>query len=445
MAPTNPESEALGKIALARAYVKQNAPYFSPTLYGFIPHAYPGLTELAGGPLAVTEHLVLLYEPSWVQEVDTWILATGLGHEVLHDQLRHIRRMKLYQDKKRANRAGDLFINGTMAAQQRDIRVVEGGKPNIQKAPLWKFPDWALMPSQFGFEDGLTLGEYYRLLEEHDKKEKGSSGDNQKGPDGKTDDAKIMSGCCGGIAGNPLLQELEEALDNIKGRSNSECIQKSKETASAMRQHMEGPGRGSIPGAWSEIIQASNEVFEVPWHTKLSRHTRSLIGNIRTGGMDYSLRRPSRRSYLRGMPLPGLIAYEPVIWIVMDSSASMGKKQLADGLRVCTDILQQTGVTRIWYLEADVKVQKTPVQVSIQDLRNMKIHGRGGTDFRPVLALAEAARPKPDIVIYLTDGDGTTPATQPPGINVIWCIVPSSYRRKPAEWGETIFLDAATA
>jgi hypothetical protein len=39
----------------------------------------------------------------------------------------------------------------------------------------------------------------------------------------------------------------------------------------------------------------------------------------------------------------------------------------------------------------------------------------------------------------LTDGDGGAPPRKPRGFEVIWCIVPSKYRKvKPAPWGHII-------
>lgn len=445
------------KLALARAYVKLQAPYFGATLYGLIPRPYVGLTEIAGGPLAVTERLVLLYEPDWLNEISVLVLATGLGHECLHALLHHINRGKSYADPERYNRAADLFINGTMVKQMRSIRTKDNGNQVIKQAPLWEFPDWALMPSQYGFEDGLTADAYYHLLEKHEAKEhqKQAAGSNGAGKPGqglgssssspqpgeKPNQGKIMAGCCGGVSGNPLRKELEKSEDNRIGHSETQCHKFARDTAAAIKAHMEGEGRGTMPGSWSEIVEISDTVFHVPWVAKLGRATRSLVGNIQRGGLDYSMRRPSKRSTLVGFPRPGLIAYEPTIWIVVDSSASMGKQNLGDALRVCVDVMRQTGVMNVWYMEADTKVQTPPTRVSIRDLQHMEIKGRGGTDFCPAFEMAEQARPKPDAVIYLSDGDGTAPEEQPRGINVIWGIVPGSRRRAPADWGETIFLD----
>lgn len=432
------------RLPLARAYVRLQAPYFSDTLYGFVPTPYPGLTEVAGGPMAVSERMVLLYEPDWLDEISVRVLATALGHECFHVQLKHMARGKAFPDPRRANRAADLAINGIMAKQQRNLRDKSGP---VVRAPIWEFPEWALMPAKYGFEDGLTQGEYYLLLEKYEKDNEKKQEETKEGAGagppscaGAGQPGKIMAGCCGGIAGNPL-SDLEKALNNTVGRSEADCKAIARKTAANIREHLEGAGRGSLPGNWAELIEISDTVFHVPWTTKLARATRSLMGNIQRGGMDYSMRRPSKRSTLIGFPRPGLVAYEPTVWMIVDSSASMGKGNIGDALRVCVDVMRQTGVTNVWYMEADTTVQKAPTRVSVRDLYSMEVKGRGGTDFRPAIQMAEQARPRPNAVIYLSDGDGTAPNEAPAGITFIWGIVPGSSRRAPASWGETVFLE----
>lgn len=437
-------------LALARAYVKQYAPYLSPTLYGLVPSPVEGLVELAGGPLAVTERLVLYYEPKWVESVSTIVLATGLAHECLHDQLRHVARSKAYRDRKRFNSAGDLFINASMRSQKKTVR--RGGTGTVNE-PMWEFPEWALMPEQFGFPVGLTADEYYRLLEDYEKKNPpkktppgtillvGNGGDEQN-EDEHQHQQGIMAGCCGGVAGNPLSRELESKYDHDKGRSESDCKAIARETARAIVEHMKSSaGRGSLPGSWAELVDISETVFPVPWRAELANVSRLVIGNCRTGGLDFSMRRPSKRSYLRGIRLPGLVSYDPEIFFIVDSSGSMGTPQLSDSLRIISDVLAQTGISKAWFMEADTHGRRDPIQVTTRDLRHVEIAGRGGTDFRPAIELVDEFKPRPQIVFYLTDGDGAVPAMAPRNIHFIWCIVPTPYKNADKPWGRVIVLD----
>lgn len=409
--------------ALARSYVMHNAPYFSPTLYAFIPTPYEGLTEAAGGPLAVTERLVLLYEPAWVASISSKMLATGLCHEVMHDQLRHIKRGMAYPDRRRFNLAGDLFINGLMTKQTRSVKTDKSGRIN---EPLWEFPEWAAMPAKYGFPDGLTADEYYKLLEK-----KGSTSPEFKG---------FMCGTCGGVAGNPSGKELEKKQNEAKGRSELECRSIARSTSQAIKAHMQKEGRGSTAGNWSEFFDIGEETYTVPWPQELANIIRFSLNNVRTGGIDYSMRRPSIRSYLRGWPLPGLIGYDPEVAVIVDDSGSMGKEQIGAALRVTSDVMTQTGIRSVWFMEADTQSQRTPTRMTARDLYSIELKGRGGTNFCIPIEYMQQFKPRVSLVIYLTDGDGPVPAEAPTEFEMIWGIVPSPWSRRPAEWGRCIML-----
>jgi predicted metal-dependent peptidase len=431
----------------ARVFVKTFAPYLGHTLYALLPMPVADMVKLYNGPMAVTGQLVLLYDPTWALKEDPHVVATGLAHECFHVQLEHVRRGAKYPDPKTFFIACDLFINGVMVEQKRNVRV-KGKGGAVETQPLWKFPDWALLPEQYGWPNGLTADEYYRLLkkqEQADKKKAGAQGtptpgDGEPGSDGPGKSAsKIMSGCCGGMSSQSISQALEAAANARKGKSESYLRNVILRTSNDIKEHLRAIGRGDKPGAWSELITIGEKQFDVPWQFLLADATSQTIDHVRVGGADYSLRRPSKRSPLYGYPVPGLIDYDPILWLVMDSSGSMGKQQLGDALHVCADVIDQTGISEVYYLDADAKVQREPMQISVHDLYQMEVLGRGGTDFRPAIEKADKAIPRPDIVIYLTDGDGTAPDCGPANMEFIWCVVPTS-NTKPATWGQTIFL-----
>ena len=50
-----------------------------------------------------------------------------------------------------------------------------------------------------------------------------------------------------------------------------------------------------------------------------------------------------------------------------------------------------------------------------------EVHGRGGTDLRPVFGPAALGRVRPDGVVYFTDGQGPYPE-RPPLVPVLWVL-----------------------
>lgn len=449
----NYEDECRKALAEARAYIKKTGPYFSTLIYGLIPRMAPGC-----GTMGVTKGLVLYVDPEWFMEqkpdiegneetiaMEASKMRAGLlVHEAMHI-LRGVERLEKLPDHHLANLAADLAINADL---------VKAG---------WMLPKNGAYIEKFGFPPGLALEQYYELLEKQVKEQSdgdGPSGSGSPGTDtgrgkhksksGGTSSCSspdkesgkhnsITDGCCGGCAGNDKNKELEDKLDAECGRTKVD-VQRIKKEAVRQIRDATAQGRGSFPGNFEELFIQGNGKSIIPWKSRLAAILRKATGRIVCGMADFSMRRPSKRSYTRGVIRPGMIDRRVEVAFVLDTSGSMGMEQLQAGRIEIAAIFAQLGIADAWYSEADADIAFAARRVRMRDLYSLPIHGRGGTDFRPALEAVQRLRPRPDICIYLTDGDGTAPETPPKGMAVVWCLVPSSYGRRPAEWGHTVVL-----
>lgn len=123
-----------------------------------------------------------------------------------------------------------------------------------------------------------------------------------------------------------------------------------------------------------------------------------------------------------------------------DSSASQNATQLRQGRAEMVKVFKSLGIEEAWFCDIDAKVAMEPKRVRVTDINKLPVHGRGGTDFRPGIALAQTLDPRPELLIYYTDGDGTAPEKPPKNMEVIWCIVPSAHGRRPANWGHLVLV-----
>lgn len=179
----------------------------------------------------------------------------------------------------------------------------------------------------------------------------------------------------------------------------------------------------------------------VPWRLRLSRVCRRATGRMKAGRSDYSLARPSKRSLLSNVVRPGLIDREINILFIEDSSGSMfiaGASPLKQVRVEVSSVMQQLGIDQAWFMDADADVAAPPRLIRMRDIERLPVHGGGGTNFAPALERAQKLKPRPDIVIYLTDGAGYAPKHPPPNMEVVWCVVPSPYGTKPCNWGHLI-------
>lgn len=411
----------LEKMAVARAIVKKRTPYISTTLLALVPHEVPGMFAARGYGIATTEKLVLLVDPDWFMEISDEEAAAALFHETQHPIRGHFSRSNEFPDKTRFNKAGDLGIN---------VDAREAG---------FTLPKGSLFPALYGFPEGLSAEEYYNLFPDEPE----GPGEGEEGatppPAGGA-----CAGQCGGAAGNPGEGEEEyekEVEAESPGATKSEAAISAimKQQAREIQNHVDAHGRGSVPAHLVEWAKFALKPPKVKWRQALPRILRRALGRIRAGGEDFSRKRPSKRSFVRGTLIPGLISRETEIAFIRDTSGSMQDAQLEEAQNEMIGAFKAAGVASVWFMDCDAQVAK-PKRVSVRDIPKLPITGRGGTDFGPALEVIKKLKPRPKLVLYFTDGDGYAPPKPPLGIDVIWVVVNSYWNRRPAPWGHCVFV-----
>ncbi len=405
----------VSQMEMGRMMVKKHAPYMYRLVYSLIPYPTEEIPTLG-----VTPGMVVYYNPKFMETLDNLECGGVLLHEGMHPHLRHDARRGA-RDHEKWNVAGDATIN-----------------PPIVETGL-KIPSFCIFPEKVGLPVGKTTEWYYNNWPT-DPTSKAAGGKKPgKGQPG------VGNGQCGGCAGNPgPYGELEKRIDQEMGRSSGDRERIQKQVAASIQAHINEHGRGSIPAlfsSWAETILAP---ARIAWEAELKSTFRTAYGQAMSGGQDYSLARPSKRSITRGIIRPGLVDYQPEVAVILDTSGSMGVPtglQIQSGLRETAGLLRELGVGALWFIEADAAVAMRPKRITVNDLRRIEIKGGGGTDFGPAIHAATLLQPRPNIVAYMTDGDGACPKEPPHDMTVIWAIVPGRWSvKRPLPWGKTIFI-----
>jgi predicted metal-dependent peptidase len=392
---------ALESLAIGRHLAKKTCPYFSSVLLKFVLRASPGL-----GTVACSPEGLFFYDPAVVATWSPKQMAGAWLHETLHIWNRHAKR-RGERDAKAWNEAADRAINP--AVLEVGLQLPLGG---------------GLHPKDIGMRNGLTADEYYRAPEGP----KGSGGDGSKG-------SGLGHGSCGGCAGNPLPCEAG-SKDDPGARSEAELARAAKAASEAIVAAA-GEGRGKIPADWVRAAEASLEPPRVRWEEQLAVLVRQAVA-YRPGASQHRYDAPSRRQggvgYGVGRPLlPRLRTPVPRVFVALDTSGSMGGKDLTDALRETRGVLRAVGAEAT-FCACDARVH-TLAKVRTVDEAAALVKGGGGTDFRPVFEALSRERPGPDVVVFFTDGHGPAPEAPPVGVAVVWVLVGSYGVRRPAPWG----------
>jgi predicted metal-dependent peptidase len=430
-------NQAMG---VARTIAVETFPYFATGILELVPQEAPGL-----GTFAVTERSILMADPAVLKTWSPNEAGAVTVHEYMHIFLNHKDRVRKLvaagvlentkEDWELANRCGDEEINQNL----RDAGL---------KLPCFTAPDGTVIqpcyPEQFGHPPHRLMEEYIKI----EKAKKPPPG-NGKGDDGASPDPNAppdpngkhspKSGCghCGSGAGNPVPNE--PPVEDPLGRSDVDQQISRKQVVAAIKEASKS--RGKVPMGLQRFADTELENAKIPWQQQLSSETRAAVA-FRPGAVDYTMKKPSRRQgafmHMELKPvIPGMHAPIAEIAVAFDTSGSVGDRELQTYGNEAMGVLRHMGGAKITFLSCDAKVHAMVRTRSIAEIK-ANTHGGGGTDFRPVFEAIEKVRPRPNVLVFFTDGYGTYPQEPPKGIKVIWVNVGGHIS---AGWGTVINTD----
>lgn len=390
------------KLSTARYIAMYIAPYFSSALYRILPVCVPLGTLSEQGTMGMTANGTMFYEEVAIRRWSEQQVAAVFIHELMHWLRNHAGRCG-DRDPKLWNYAADMEINDDLLAMKLDL------------------PDKPVIPDTLNLPRGLLAEEYYeKLPKEPEKRE----------PD-------IGHGRCGRCAGNgnePQDQpgKDKDGNDNKTGQLHGAAAPLVRKQVAEQVQSQAAKGRGHVPAGLERWAKAMLKPPVIPWETRLARACRNACTD-RPGAVDFSFSYPSRRQagigYGPGKPvLPGLMEPIPNVAVGLDTSGSMGTKEVEAGLTETNHILKALNAS-ITFLSCDSDVHAIGKAASMRDIAKL-VKGGGGTDFRPVFAAIRKIKPRPEVLVFITDGCGPAPKFPPPGLHVIWLLV-GPYKSKP--------------
>lgn len=457
--------------------VKVKAPYMAAIILAFAPVDAPGL-----GTIGVTEHGVLMIDWEFIAKLGdgrpdgmqaTEEMAGLLVHEAFHVLLKHGKRGRVAgRDRQLDNDAADLAINPGCIDMGCKL---PGGGPGVTP----EHPLHGMYPEDLGWPRGETTDQYYeRLRKRQPPPPKGGSGsakgqpgdesgkgaqpsqDGSQGspgeggaqgeggegngpstPQGGSGGAhskkpKAGGGWCGSCAGNPLPNEPK--ADAPESRSEAEMGRLARQVAAAVKEAA-ARGKGHVPAFLARWAEELLEPAEVPWEQELAMVTRHACA-WRENAADHRYDAPSRRQagigYGPGRPiLPRLRMPMPDVHIVFDTSGSMGTEELSVGGREVNGILKAVGANITLCTIDSAVTGVTKVKTIKEAISRLK--GGGGTDMRPGFAAVMKCRPRPQVIVCITDLQIGDVGVQPAGVKVIWVGV-GPYQGPDPAWGRVV-------
>lgn len=390
-----------GLLQAARLWIGHHRPYYAAALY-----RCPIVTNHDIPTMAVDDHWRMYVNPAYANQLSVTRFAAAMIHEVNHLIRDHAARARglgvQSPDQHRLwNLAGDAELNDDLAADGLDV-----------DAERWIFP-WT-----FKFKPDLTAEVYYRKIRKNLKK---------------------AAQCGSGSGGEALPGELPANHGEFPAVSEREAQMVRADVADAVLAHHRS--QGNVPGdlvAWARSFLTP----KVDWRRVLAGMVREAVATVSDGG-DFTYRRFSRRSSaLPNIRMPGLLRHVPQVAVVVDTSGSMSQNDLERAVAEVRGILTSASVANdaITVLAVDAAVHEVQQVTRVDTLR---MSGRGGTNMVVGLDAALGLKPRPDIIVVLTDGYTPWPENRLPVPVIVGLIVQDHARSapRPPAWMRCVDID----
>nr|WP_297808701.1 VWA-like domain-containing protein [Tepidiforma sp.] len=359
----------------ARADLVDRLPFFAYLAY-HIRHTSDPETPTA----AIDKRGRLRTNPAWFEPLTRPEAAAVVYHEMAHLLRRHVDRAE------RAGAAADLW---NIAA---DLEI------NDDIPEEFTLPPGALTPGMFRLPRRRTAEEYYRRLSARAEKNLRIAREAGWRPCGSGCGANPNETPEPDSGGDPGLSRLD--LDHIAEQAAERVLDESYQSRVPYFLWRRDARQGRIPGGWIRYFEELR-THRHDWRQELARAVRRALERL-PGMADYTYGRASRRAAaVAPVILPGLCSPTPEVSIVIDTSGSMSSDLLGQALAETRAIVRANGGRGANVHLVDAALHGT---IRTRTGTGIQLRGGGGTDMRVGIAAALAARPRPNLVIVLTDG-----------------------------------------
>ena len=308
-----------------------------------------------------------------------------LKHELLHIAYFHLSMYFNFPDKRLANIAMDMEIN-----QYIDSEYLPEGGIDIDNY------------AELNLDRKAGCRYYYQMLKQaKDEKDKnGTSGcpnfDNL---------CDQMDNGGDGLPDHSTWEEFEELTE-----AEQKLMQKQMDTLLQNASEQTEKKRGTVPGHIKDhLIEISKlEPPKFNWKQYMRRFTGAS-----TKVYTKKIRRKENRRYSEN---PGLkIKMKQHMLLGIDTSGSVSDSELQEFMNEITHIYK-CGVD-VTIIQCDTTIRSIE---PFNPKKEFKVHGRGGTEFDPVLEYYNANLQKYTSLVYFTDGECST-SVKPKG-NTLWVL-----------------------
>ena len=339
----------------------------------------------------------LVINPDYWESQDEVQQMNLLQHEVYHIVFQHMFLWDLFPNKEVLGLATDCEVDSYLSNLDNSWVV----------PALWNLP--VKQGTKFYYEEILKQAPPQQQQQSGGKDSGGSQGNNDKMPQTKDDHTQWGKD----------FQECSNAEKQLIQNQINQQIKTAAEQTIKMR--------GTIPAEMREIV---DELFKPkPRIFDWKAYFRRMLGSI----YDINIKKTRRKESIRFPDSAGIKHKKKVsILVAVDTSGSVNDDELRDFFSEITYIYKAGA--RITILECDARIS---ANYEYTGKWAGKVHGRGGTDFQPVIDYYRKNIRDYAALVYFTDGECSIPDNVPR--DTIWVITSAGDHKKEYP-GRTLFI-----
>ena len=358
------------RVQAARLWIARHRPYYAEALFS-CPITYT--TAIEG--FAIDPQWRIYINPHTAAALTTEEVAGSLVHELNHALRAH---------PERAQRASVPDGHHTAWNIAADCEIND----DLRSDGLAR-RDGVVYPADMGLQPGQLTEQYYQQLLQN----------------AQTIEIPVI--CCESASRGPTGPNQPAGQP---GLTQARKQQLRRHTAQAVLGHQNDHGHWSVSkglARWAQTTTAQT----ADWRRILAAALRRGL-NRQPGTGDWTYTRPPRRPDDGPIIRPGTNRPTAHIAVVIDTSGSMTRKDHQQALSETQAILKQAvpgQAIHVYSYDTEAHTAQTVFNTS-----QIQLVGGGGTDMSAAIETAAETKPRPAIIIVITDGYTDWPPTRPP-------------------------------
>ena len=333
----------------------------------------------------------LVINPEYWETLDDIQQLNLIQHEIYHIVFQHMFMTPFFKNHEVLNVAADCEVNSY----------------------LQNLDDTWIVPSMFNAESKLGTKVYYDIIMSQTPPPPSQGGGGSNGSNGLPDTKDDHSS---------WDKEFKECSDAEKQLIQNQINSQIK-TAAEQTMKMRGTIPAEMKAIVDELFKPKPRVFD--WKA----YFRRMLGSI----YDINIKKTRRKESIRFPGAAGIKHKKKVsILVAVDTSGSVNDEELKDFFSEITYIYKVGA--RITILECDAAIS---ANYEYTGKWTGKVHGRGGTDFQPVIDYYRKNMKDYAALVYFTDGMCSIPNNIPR--DTIWVITSAGDHKKEYP-GRTLFI-----